>query len=69
MPAGPAPASRKSGTLHRVEEAFVKAEVERAGFRLLAAADFLRNPNDPRDRETPEPAQPKDEFVLKFVKP
>ena len=59
----------ESGTLHRVEEAFVRAEVERAGFRLLAAADFLRNPNDPRDRETPDPAQPKDEFVLKFVKP
>jgi len=59
----------ESGTLHRVEEAFVKQEVERAGFRLLAAADFLRNPQDPRDRETPDPAQPKDEFVLKFVKP
>jgi len=59
----------ESGTLHRVEEAFVRQEVERAGFRLLAAADFLRNPKDPRDRETPEPAQPKDEFVLKFVKP
>ena len=59
----------ESGTLHRVEEAFVRAEVERAGFRLLAEADFLRNPNDPRDRETPDPAQPKDEFVLKFVKP
>ena len=47
----------------------MSAEVERAGFRLVAAADFLRNPKDPRDRETPEPAQPKDEFVLKFVKP
>jgi len=59
----------ESGTLHRVEEAFVREEVERAGFRLLAAGAFLRNPNDPRDRETPDPAQPKDEFVLKFVKP
>ena len=59
----------EAATLHRVEEAFVKAEVERAGFRLLAAGNFLRNPNDPRDRETPEPAQPKDEFVLKFVRP
>ena len=59
----------EAGTLHRVEEAFVREEVERAGFRLVAAADFLRNPRDPRDRETPEPAQPKDEFVLKFVKP
>jgi predicted methyltransferase len=59
----------EAGTLHRVEEAFVKAEVERAGFKLREAGGFLRNPNDPRDRETPEPAQAKDEFVLKFVKP
>jgi len=59
----------EAATLHRVEEAFVRAEIERAGFRLLGAGHFLRNPNDPRDRETPEPAQPKDEFVLKFVKP
>ena len=59
----------ESGTLHRVEEAFVRDEVERAGFRLVGTAAFLRNPNDPRDRETPDPAQPKDEFVLKFIKP
>ena len=59
----------EAATLHRVEEAFVRAEVERAGFRLRAEGSFLRNPNDPRDRETPLPAQPKDEFVLKFVKP
>ncbi len=59
----------ESGTLHRVEEAFVRREVEAAGFRLVASGEFLRNPNDPRDRNTPEPPQPKDEFVLRFVKP
>ena len=59
----------ESGTLHRVEEAFVRKEVEAAGFRLAAEGNFLRNPNDPRDKNTPVPAQPKDEFVLKFVKP
>ena len=59
----------ESGTLHRVEEAFVRKEVETAGFRLAEEGRFLRNPNDPRDRNTPEPPQPKDEFVLKFVKP
>jgi predicted methyltransferase len=59
----------ESGTLHRVEEAFVRAEVEAAGFRLLESASFLRNPNDPRDKETPDPAQPKDEFLLKFIRP
>ena len=59
----------EAGTLHRIEEAFLRREVETAGFRLVAEGDFLRNPNDPRDRNTPDPPQPKDEFVLKFVKP
>ena len=59
----------ESATLHRVEESLVRREVEAAGFRLAAAGDFLRNPADPRDREEPDPPQPKDEFVLKFVKP
>ncbi|MGZ5238348.1 MAG: class I SAM-dependent methyltransferase [Caldimonas sp.] len=59
----------ESGTLHRIEEAFLRAEVESAGFRLVASGDFLRNPGDPRDRNTADPPQPKDEFVLKFVKP
>ena len=59
----------EAGTLHRVEEALVRREVEAAGFRLAAEGAFLRNPNDPRDRETPDPPQPKDEFVLRFVKP
>jgi predicted methyltransferase len=59
----------ESRTLHRVEEAFVRREVEAAGFRLAAEGGFLRNPGDPRDRETPEPPQPKDEFVLRFVRP
>ncbi|WP_199236585.1 class I SAM-dependent methyltransferase [Ramlibacter sp. WS9] len=59
----------ESGTLHRIEEAFVKQEVEAAGFRLVEVGNFMRNPADPRDRNTPVPAMPKDEFVLKFVKP
>lgn len=57
----------ESGTLHRVEEAFVVREVESAGFKLATRGDFLRNPQDPRDQQ--EPSIPKDEFVLKFVKP
>ena len=59
----------ESGTLHRIEEEFVRQEVEAAGFRLVARGDFMRNPADPRDRNTPEPPMPKDEFVLKFAKP
>ena len=59
----------ESGTLHRIEESFLRAEVEAAGFKLLAEGDFLRNPSDPRNLNTPNPSQPKDAFVLKFVKP
>jgi predicted methyltransferase len=59
----------ESSTLHRIEADFLKREVESAGFRLAGEGSFLRNPADPRDRETPEGGQPKDEFVLKFVKP
>lgn len=59
----------EAGTLHRIEEAFLRQEVQAAGFKLAEEGNFLRNPNDPRDKNTPDPPQPKDEFVLKFVKP
>ena len=59
----------ESGTLHRIEEAFLRQEVEAAGFKLVDEGNFLRNPNDPRDKNTPDPPQPKDEFVLKFIRP
>ena len=59
----------EAGTLHRIEEAFLRREVEAAGSSLVAEGNFLSNPNDPRDRNTPDPPQPKDQFVLKFVKP
>jgi predicted methyltransferase len=59
----------ESTTLHRIEESFLRSEVEAAGFKLIDTGNFLRNPADPRDRETPEPPMAKDEFVLKFVKP
>jgi predicted methyltransferase len=59
----------ESGTLHRIEEAFLRKEVEAAGFKVAAEGNFLRNPNDPRDKNTPDPPMPKDEFFLKFVKP
>ena len=59
----------EAGTLHRIEPAFLRREIEAAGFKLLAEADFLANPNDPKDKNTPDPAQPKDEYVVKFVKP
>ena len=59
----------EGNTLHRIEEAVVRREVEDAGFRFVAEGGFLRNPNDPRDTSVFKPKQPNDEFVLKFVKP
>ena len=56
-------------TLHRIDEAAVRREVEAAGFRFVAEGGFLRNPQDPRDAPVFKPKQPNDEFVLKFVKP
>jgi predicted methyltransferase len=61
-------------TLHRIDEAFVIAEIERAGFRLQAVGDFLRNPADKRDwspspRTAGERRGTSDRFALQFVKP
>lgn len=58
-----------SRTVHRIEEAVLKREVEAAGFRFVAEADFLRNPDDPREERVFALKIPVDNFVLKFVKP
>jgi predicted methyltransferase len=56
-------------TLHRIEEKALREEIEAAGFKLVAEADFLRNPEDPRDTRVFQPKIPVDEFVLKYQKP
>jgi predicted methyltransferase len=61
-------------TLHRIEEKVLRQEVEAAGFKLVATADFLRNPADARDwsaspRTAGERRGTSDRFVLKFAKP
>jgi len=56
-------------SLHRIEEATLRREIEAAGFRLVAEAEFLRHPEDPRDSIVFRPKVPVDEFVLRFVKP
>lgn len=58
-----------SKSLHRIEESALRSEVEAAGFRLLAEADFLRNPADPREERVFALKIPVDNFVLKFVRP
>lgn len=61
-------------TLHRIEQKVVKDEIEKAGFKLAAEGDFLRNAEDTRDwNASPMAAAARrgtsDRFVLKFVKP
>ncbi len=58
-------------TLHRIDEAAVKTEVESAGFRFAGESDVLRNKDDPRTAKVFDPAirGRTDQFVLKFVKP
>jgi predicted methyltransferase len=60
--------------LHRIDEAFVKREIELAGFRLSNEDSFLRNPSDTRDwNDSPQFAGLRrgtsDRFALLFVKP
>lgn len=56
-------------TLHRIDEAVVRQELEAAGFRLVEEGAFLRNPGDPRDAAVFQSKVPVDEFALRFVKP
>jgi predicted methyltransferase len=61
-------------TLHRIEESVVIEEIQKAGFKLEASADFLRAPSDKRDwnaspRAAGEKRGQSDRFVLRFVKP
>ena len=73
--ARPADGASATETLHRIDEEFVKQEITTAGFRLDAASDFLRNPEDTRDwNDSPRSVAPEkrgtsDRFALRFVKP
>lgn len=59
----------ESKTLHRIEETFLRREIEAAGFRLIEEGQFLRNPKDGREKSVFKNDTTNDEFVLKFVKP
>jgi len=54
---------------HRIAEATVRAELAAAGFKFVADADFLRNPEDPRTAIVFRSPIKVDEFVLKYEKP
>ncbi|CAG9933787.1 class I SAM-dependent methyltransferase [Candidatus Nitrotoga arctica] len=56
-------------TLHRIDQAIVLDEIQKAGFRLEQESDFLRNPSDPRNQTYFDMAIPTDKFAFRFVKP
>jgi predicted methyltransferase len=56
-------------SLHRIDEAIVRKELEAAGFKFVAEGDFWRVPGDTRDFSSMRPPSPVDAFVLKYQKP
>jgi len=57
--------------LHRVDEAFARADFERAGFRFVASSDALRNRADDHSKSVFDEAirGKTDRFVFVFEKP
>ncbi len=56
-------------SLHRIDEAIVRKELEAAGFKFVAEGDFWRVPGDTRDFSSNRLPSPVDAFVLKYQKP
>ncbi len=67
----PGSSSTAPTTLHRIDPATVKAQVEAAGFVLEAESPVLQNPADPHTDKifAPSIKGHTDQFVLKFRKP
>ena len=65
-------ASTDSGnTVHRIDPAIIIADMEAAGFDLLAESDMLRNPDDDLSKSVFDPGirGNTDRFVMRFCKP
>jgi predicted methyltransferase len=58
-------------TLHRIDPAVVRREVEAAGFQYVGDSTVLANPNDPHTVKVFDPSirGHTDQFVYKFRKP
>jgi predicted methyltransferase len=58
-------------TLHRIDPAIVRKEVEAAGFTFVGESNLLRNPADDYSKIVFDPAVrgKTDQFILKFRKP
>jgi predicted methyltransferase len=62
---------RDTETLHRIDPASVRKEIEAAGFVFEAQIDDLKNLNDDHSRSVFDPSirGKTDQFVYKFRKP
>jgi len=60
-----------TNTLHRIDEATVRKEVEAAGFKFDGESKVLANPADPRTNKVFDPSirGHTDQFILRFRKP
>ncbi len=56
-------------TVHRIDAALLRGELEAAGFRFDAEADFLRQPDDTREKPFFEMETPTDAFVHRYLRP
>lgn len=64
-------ATNVTGTLHRIDPAQVKREVEAAGFKLEAQSDILKNPADDHTKPVFDPSirGHTDKLLFRFRKP
>ena len=69
--AAPGAGATQTNTLHRIESATVKKEVEAAGFKFESQSNVLKNPMDDHTLAIFNPMirGHADQYVLKFVKP
>ena len=67
----PGAGATQTNTLHRIESATVKKEVEAAGFKFDGQSDAVKNAMDDHTKPIFEPTIEghADQYVLKFVKP
>jgi len=69
--AKPGSGSSVAGSLHRIDEAFMRKDFEAHGLALVRTSDALRRRDDPRDKISFEPPMlgKTDRFVYVFRKP
>jgi len=58
-----------TNTLHRIDPALVKREVESVGFKLIGSSNVLHTPSDDHTKKVFVMVDHTDEFIFKFQKP